>query len=393
MNSNTAVRGTFLLPATLAILGLGLRFLGLPLVSLDMQTYLIGWYEAIATRGLAVLREPFSNYTPPYLYLMALTTLTARFLPKVIAIKLISILFDILNALLAYRILKLVRPRGSPALLGAAGFLLIPTLFINSGWWGQADSIYTFFLLLCVYWLMQSRPLPAMLALGLSFSFKAQAAFLAPLILLLVLRKKIPWSYLLLIPAVYLLLMLPAALAGRPLADLLTIYLGQAGDFRELSKNAPNLYEFFPNSLYSPMVMIGIIITIIIILLWAGTYRHRIAEFQPRILLLCALASVVLVPFFLPKMHDRYFYPADVLSYLLAFSGPGLWLPALGYQVISGMVYFVFLSGIHPDRGHLLVQVAAVLNTALVIWILLQQYRLSSQRHDTSADPLAMDHI
>ena len=227
-----------------------------------------------------------------------------------------------------------------------------------------------------------------------------------PEVLTLVLRSKgwepeahpsrlIQWvlALLLLIPAVYLLMMLPAALAGRPLVELLTIYLGQAGDFRELSKNAPNLYEFLPDSLYSPMVMIGIIVTVIILLLWAVTYRRHIADFQPGILLLCALASVVLVPFFLPKMHDRYFYPADVLSYLLAFSGPGLWLPALGYQVISGLVYFVFLSGIQPDQGRLLVQIAAVLNTALVIWILLQRNRLASQPHDIPADPPAMDHI
>ena len=37
--------------------------------------------------------------------------------------------------------------------------------------------------------------------------------------------------------------------------------------------------------------------------------------------------SVALVPFLLPKMHDRYFYPADIFSLLAAF-----YMPEFGFS-------------------------------------------------------------
>ena len=35
-----------------------------------------------------------------------------------------------------------------------------------------------------------------------------------------------------------------------------------------------------------------------------------------------ALFSVIFVPYFLPHMHERYFYPADILSVIFAFYFP-----------------------------------------------------------------------
>ncbi len=363
------------LPPLLLVLGLGLRWLGLPLVSLDMSVYLFGWYDTLAAKGFSAFREAFSNYTPPYLYLLALAALTRGLLAKVTAIKLIAILFDLLNVFLIYRLIRLKYPSGPIPALGAAGFFLLPTVILNSAWWGQADSIYTCFLLACLYFLLLGRPLPAMLALGLSFSFKAQAVFFAPFILLLLLRKKIPWTYLLLVPAVYLMMMIPAALAGRPWPDLLTIYLGQAGDYRSLSKNAPNLYAFLPDAWYQPLLIVGLVLAAVLILLWVVFYFKRIRVLDQPILLLMAFISVALVPFLLPKMHDRYFYPADVFSYLISFFLPSMRFAALGYQVISGLVYFVFLAGFTVQDGRGFVYLAALLNTLLIAWLLVEQYR------------------
>ncbi|MBV5323688.1 hypothetical protein JZU51_02945, partial [bacterium] len=91
----------------LILLGIAARIYLLPVVSLDMKAYLLPWYDYIAAHGAwASLGEEFSNYTPPYLYLLALATLTNGILSKVTAIKLISILFDFFNACLIYRIVK-----------------------------------------------------------------------------------------------------------------------------------------------------------------------------------------------------------------------------------------------------------------------------------------------
>jgi Gpi18-like mannosyltransferase len=174
-------------------------------------------------------------------------------------------------------------------------------------------------------------------------------------------------------------MILPAALAGAPLFDLLTVYLGQVGDFQVLSKNAPNLYVFAPDSLYFPVLVLGLVLALEFLLLWALIYRRRIKELTPVIILLCALASVALAPFVLPKMHERYFYPADVFSYILVFFLPALWYIPAGYQLVSGLAYSVFLLGIAPPQSVIIIRLAAILNTMVLAWLLVLQYRLTFQ--------------
>jgi len=156
------------------LLGVILRWTGLPFVSFDISIFLMGWYDKLAAHGFAEFRFPFSNYTPPYLYLLFLMTKTAGLIPKVVAIKLPSIGFDLLNAVLVYKILRIKYSSGGMALIGASAFLVLPTILLDSAYWGQADSIYTFFVLACLFFLMKDQPFAAMVLFGLSLSFKAQ---------------------------------------------------------------------------------------------------------------------------------------------------------------------------------------------------------------------------
>jgi Gpi18-like mannosyltransferase len=365
--------------------GIGLRFAGMKFVSLDMRIFLLSWYDQLATNGFAALREPFSNYTPPYLYLLFLATKMAGSIPAITAIKLLSVCFDFLNAFLVYQILKFRFPQGTMSLTGASLFLLLPTVLVNSAYWGQSDSIYTFFLLACLLFLMKQRPRPAMILLGISFSFKAQAAFLAPLLFLLILKKKIPWFYLAIIPAVYILLVIPAALTGRPFSELLTIYASQEQTYSGLSMHAPNLYLLFPANLHNPaLVLFGIMATMIAALAWTSAYLDKIHTFTPQAVLLFGLMSVALMPFFLPKMHERYFYLADVISFLVAFYFPRGWLLALGYQLTSGLSYSVFLIESVTRITHRLavdlLMPALMINIALLGFIFSYPWKLGDNR-------------
>lgn len=371
---------TWLLIPVLVLIGISLRFSGLNFVSMDIRDFLLDWYDRLARDGFVALREPFSNYTPPYLYLLFLATRTIGFLPKVPAIKLIPVCFDVLNALLVYKILRIRYPHGITAWIGAASFFLLPSVLLNSAYWGQADGIYTFFLLACLFFLLKDRPFRAMIFLGIAFAFKAQAVFLGPCLLLLMIRKRISWHALGLVPLIYVLMMAPAALAGRPLSELLTIYISQTGFYRTLSEHAPNPYLFIPNTFYNPGVMIGLGVAALIAVVWAVIYARKIKEFTPEIILLCALVSAALMPFFLPKMHDRYFYLAEVLAFLVAFYIPRLWLPVLGYQFISGLVYSLALTAsvrpVDPALAGSMLILAAFLNIALMGYIFWKQWKL-----------------
>jgi integral membrane protein (TIGR01906 family) len=360
----------------LVIFAIILRVICLPVSNDDLNTYNLPWYEFISRNGiLNSLSTGFANYSPPYTYLLAAATLTRAFLPPLIAIKLIPILFDLLGAFFFYKITRLMHPRGILPILAAAVYFTAPTVILNSSYWGQADSIYTSFLLICLFFLMTDKPLYAILAFGAAFAFKAQAVFFLPLLLIITFRNRLPIGYFFLVPVIYLVLSLPVVLLGRPFLDVLLIYARQAGSYPVLAANAPNLYYLFPREWYSIVLPIGLGVGAIALAAWIyATQKNRIQQ-QPRELILIAYLSVALTPFLLPKMHDRYFYPADVLSILLAFFWPELWVIPLLSQLASLTAYAVFLFGT-PQTW---VVLAAFINTFAIILALRTQQRLSNR--------------
>ena len=353
----------------LFIIGIILRGLALPAISADMQWAYIPWYEFLRTHGVQAIGTNFSDYTPPYLYLLWLATLTSNYLPSVAAIKFISILADIVNAILVYQIVALKYSAGSKPLLASALFWVLPTIMMNSSLWGQADALYTLFLLVCLYYLLTDKPLWGVIAFGAAITIKAQAIFVAPLLAILFFKKRIEWQYFLLVPLIYVLLDLPAFLLGRPLSGIFTIYSSQASIFEALSKNAPNLYIFMSAIPYNLGLMIGLVVAALIIGYWVWLNVRAKLDSSHRTLILMSLVSVALVPFLLPKMHDRYFYPADIFSLLAAFYVPQLWFVPILYQIISMLAYVVFLFNAPP----LLTQIAAVLNALTIGFLVWRQ--------------------
>jgi Gpi18-like mannosyltransferase len=114
-------------------------------------------------------------------------------------------------------------------------------------------------------------------------------------------------------------------------------------------------------------------------LVWAAGYAIKIKALSRETMLLCATVSVAMIPFLLPKMHERYFYLMDVLTFILAFYIPRLWMPAVGTQLVSGMTYFVFLA-ISSQKtpsplGAVFLILAAFINTLLIGYLFWRQYK------------------
>jgi Gpi18-like mannosyltransferase len=393
------------------VMGLALRVLFLPASTIDMQVFNLKWYDYLVEHGrFSALGDEFANYTPPYLYLLSLATLTKSCLPKLTAIKLIPIAFDVLNAWLVYRIVKTQFTDGNQPALAAATFWLLPTVMVNSAFWGQADAVYTCFILLCVLFLLQEKWTAAVIAFAVSFAVKAQAVFILPLLAIFLFKKRIRWQAFLLIPLVYCAMMLPAWLAGRSVTSLAAVYLGQADTFQSLSMNAPNLYFFAPHSAYQTLAIPGFILAILLLLAWAWIYSYPEKFFSTptnryfaarneavscdegdcfgkntlamtstkrgfsshRAMILAALVSLAVAPFLLPKMHDRYFYPADVFSLIAAFLLPEIWFIPIAYQMISMLAYLPYLFAVNPQA---VLPVAAFINTRTIACLLWKQWQ------------------
>jgi len=115
-------------------------------------------------------------------------------------------------------------------------------------------------------------------------------------------------------------------------------------------------------------------VTVILLGGWVLVYARRRFPLDPRRILLLALVSTILAPFLLPRMHDRYFYPADNLSLVLAFFAPSYWYVALGYQIISSLVYALFLFSLTDLQSNLFLLTAILLNTLMVGYLVVRQW-------------------
>lgn len=328
------------------------------------------WYHHFYKNGIASLANgSFSNYTPLYLYLLWISRLFSDWFDSIAAIKIIPTAFDVLSAFTIFLMARIKFEDDKPYLFSAI-FFTLPTIMFNSTGWGQIDSLYTSFLLLCAYFLLKEKPIYALMMFGVAFSLKSQSIFFLPFLGILFLKGKIRWFHFLFIPIIYGVLAFPAALMGRSWSSILSIYFGQVGQYRSLSMSAPNLYAFVSDSFYEIGVWIGMGVFLIAMAIWGWVNWRAKISFDNRQIMLMALASLALVPYVLPKMHDRYFYPADVFSFATIIFVPEVWFVPILYQLISSLSYSVFILNASTD----FVATAAIINTGVVIYILRKQF-------------------
>ena len=215
----------------LAVGAVTLRWHFIDFQSGDYRTFLSRWYAFIKTNGgFAALRDDsFSNYNTPYLVLLALAGYLP--IPPIVAIKSISILGDLALAGVAAAIVARVRPgeRWSPV-AAFGGVILLPTVVMNSGVWGQCDSLYAACCLGSVLCLVRGRAVAASAWFGLALGFKLQAVFLLPALVGVVIVNRHRWWSLLAAPAAFLAALVPALIAGRSLVSQLMVYPLQITD-------------------------------------------------------------------------------------------------------------------------------------------------------------------
>ena len=302
----------------------------------DYNLFLEPWFRSFIREGYSVFKYDSFYHNVPYPYLLSFAAALLPNLPA-IAIKSVSIIFDFILAFFVYKCVCVkYRESNTIPTLAALVVLFSPTVILNSAAWGQSDSIYTAFLVSCLYALLTGRQGWAFIAFGLSISFKAQALFLAPFFLWLLVKRQINWRYLPLIPLVYLSLIAPAWFIGRPLDELLLTYFNQSHRYRSLSSNAPNLYQWIDYR-HEELYPAGIILSAYVVLaLTLLVYKSRV-EVTANLQVHLAALSVLIMPFILPRMLDRFFIPAEIIAVILAFYLPQTWY----IPVIIGLTNFM----------------------------------------------------
>lgn len=352
-----------------------IRITGFQFVSIDYRAWIIPWIEHLSQNGhffgIATIK---SDYLPFYHYLLSIIS----FLPKNLwlpCVKIISCLFDFLLAFIIRKIVLHIYNNKLRALTAYALILLCPTVFFNSGIWAQCESIYAVFVFLSLLYFLEKKTASALFFYGVAISIKLQAVFIFPFIVFLYFERYFTFNKLFYLFAGFI----STVIIGLPFGahiQMLKAYFKQLTGYADaLTHNAPSVFALF-NANNEAMLLgrIGIIFTSAIIFGMFLLIYQKINNKTPcdnseqaatthiTLFFFCTL----IVPFFLPRMHERYFYLAEIASILYAVIIPKRWYISLLIILPSCATYFNFLFG----NGGSLFPLGLILMSAVILVII-----------------------
>ncbi len=332
------------------VLSLWIRLIPIPVVSDDMRLFLLPWMRTIReSGGLQSLSMPIGDYGSQYMFLFTLLS----YLPwsAQAVIKSISIFFDFAGAaaaaLLVVQFVGEAR-RKLAFVLSYTLCLCLPTVLLNSAVWGQCDFMYTTFLLLWLVDFTREKYTRGMIWFALAFCFKLQTIFFLPALLVFYfVSKKFSILHFLLIPATYVVTALPAVLFGKPFGEAMLVYFKQVGAYTDLTMYCPNIYYWFPPefSTFRPM---GVLLTVVILAIGCLLYATGRKAVEKIDYLWFTAWSAFTCVMFLPSMHERYFFPVEIVLVVWALATRRHWqIPAL-LLCASTITYVSYLFGSTP---------------------------------------------
>jgi dolichyl-phosphate-mannose-protein mannosyltransferase len=331
----------------------------------------IFWTFGSLARSLSLFGKPAINYV----------------------LKLPSTLFDTATAGLIFVFLR-KRLSFDSSLIATSFYAFNPATIFNGSIWGQFDAIYTFFLILSLMFILESKPKLSAGAFTIAVLAKPQSIALAPLIVFLILKRR-SWktaaaSVLTSAAAIFIV---SAPLSLNNLADfLVNIYLKGYQTYRVTSANAFNLWALSGFWKSDAQTFLSLdLFKIGWILFGALTafslyYLHRASNatqnnsrsFEMSVFF---TAFVLLFGFFMlpTRIHERYLFPVlSVLTLMLPFVKETRPLFAvLTFTYLFNMAYvlgFLNTNSYIPD-GDPFVYVITSINLAAFVYTLVVMVR------------------
>ena len=307
--------------AVLTIIGLFARKYLFPIESGDYHQFLLPWYNQLADNGgFAAIGMDIGDYMPTYYYIMAFLTYLP--LEPLAAIKLVSCIADVVLAVIVYKIVYHVTGSENRSIVAYGVVFFLPSGILNSAAWAQCDGVFTLFIAASILCILKGRDWGAIICFSISFVFKIQAIFFAPVLLILYLKGKLRFRTALAFPAVYIITIIPALITGGNFFELLTVYFRQSKQYSLLNMYIQNAWGLLFDVRSKELAAAGVMFAggvVLIALFWI--YRSKF-ELNDNIIITLSALFTLLVPFVLPHMHERYYYLATVVSVIFAVIQP-----------------------------------------------------------------------
>lgn len=333
-----------------SIIGIIFRLKYLDNAGGDYGSFLSVWCKYFRDNGgFKAIVSVDTDYNAIYLYFLALFSYIP--IKDLYLIKTLSFIFDFVMAFSGAAIIgHLKRESKNKNLYEVAvftGILLMPTVILNSARWVQCDSIYTAFLFLSIYCMLKKKYNLSFIFFGVAITFKLQAIFLLPAYGIIFLKnKEFSMFKFLWVPIVNFVLYIPAIIIGKPVSSILDAYLCQVGKYAyKTVLGYPNIYYFFPIDKVS-LIKPGIALTMILLFSLMFFVLFTKDKLTDEEIVILSVTVVFLVTFFLPEMHDRYGYVAEVLAMVYFFMVKKDWIILLLVNSNALITYKSFLDSI-----------------------------------------------
>ncbi len=366
----------------------------------DMVGYILnGWMKQIQEVGFSKFYSIDADYSPLFLFIIAIISLFPggenvsingyTFAPvHMYMLKSIYFISDIFMAIAIYLIIRHVTMDKIKATIGYCVLLILPTQYINSALWGNCDTVYTCFFLYSIYFILKRKDYLVWFFFGLALSLKMQSIFILPFLVYLCLSRRLKFYPVFMAVFAVLISFLPAYCCGAGFTQPFTYFSKQLNGYDNLTLGCANFWHLINitgmDSSTTPLNGASTWIGLVFIFFFCALIYMRNIRLTDENILYVATFLIGIVPFFLPHMHERYFYSMDVLILiyaLLSHKKRHFLIPLM--QISSLIAYYHYMTDFSKYSidvmGEDSVSIAAIIN----LFILgLTLYDLMKLDHD-----------
>lgn len=308
----------------------------------DMSCW-ANWAKYIRIHGLTHIYETDTDYLPAYHYLLLFYGYSLEvfdnFFSQEQYFKILIFLFHLGSTFIFIQIIR--REIGVERVKYGLLYLLNAAVLYNTLIWGQVDELISFFMILCLYFIMKSKIRFGIMAFILAVNFKLQAIIFLPILLFVSIphyykeKWKVIFIDLLSFSLLQTLIFLPFILAGK-INKVLALLLHLVDSQPYISANAYNLWfaligrdaryridtDIFLIYNYKTwglaLFFLGSFIALLPLFIncMKGVLRRGSFEINKNILILSLGIIPLIFFFFCTQMHERYSHPAVIFVVL-----------------------------------------------------------------------------